>query len=192
MRSQCPRLRSAATRKTELGPEHPDTPAQSREGSSDQVRDNQVNLVKIVAKSSALDGMKVREVTVMTVDDLVDLRQFVQKVEKVDEGDDLNSEGTDEEEEDDDDDDAAPVMAGARARHFSNLLPEFDREAGPASQRPRTENDDNADEASPRVRKVTPAAPKLSHKPIQMMAGHEKFDFVGAFLEAPVTGLNWG
>ena len=192
LRSQCPQLRTVASRTVVLGPEHPDTLAQPREEPSERVRDKSVNVVEVVARSSALVGMKVREVTATTVEDPDDLKKFVCKIEKVDEGDDLDSDGTDSEWEEEEEE-GVPVMAGERARRFSELPPEFDGEEGPASRRRRTqEDDDDAATVGQGTRNLKSAASKVLRKPTRMMAGREKFDFVGAFRDAPVTGLNWG
>ncbi|RPA99767.1 hypothetical protein L873DRAFT_1806286, partial [Choiromyces venosus 120613-1] len=56
------------------------------------------------------------------------------------------------------------------------LPPEFDGEAGPASQRQRTDD----------VEEVISKAHAVGQPPIRMMAGREKFDFVGAFRDALV------
>jgi len=53
-----------------------------------------VSVVEIAMKSSALEGVKVREVTATTTEEAVDLRQFVNRIEEVDKGDDLESDGT--------------------------------------------------------------------------------------------------
>ena len=80
-------------------------------------------------------------------------------------------------------------MAGERAGRFSDLLPEFDSEAGPASQRQRT---GNSEEANPELQGIRQPIPKVTSKPIRIMAGREMFHFVSAFRDAPVLGLNWG
>ena len=140
--------------------------------------------------------MKVREVTAATLEDPADLKKFVCKTEKIDEGDHNESDGTDseyeEEEEEEEEEEAAPVMAGEKARQFSELSPESDEEAGPATQGRRTEESDEVVEITPEGRKVKQTVSKTSRKPIRMMVRREKFDFVGAFREAPVTGVNWG
>ena len=142
--------------------------------------------------------MKVREVTAATVEDPDNLKKFVHRIEKVDEGDHNESDGTDSEYETGEDDDeeeeeeeAAPVMAGEKARRFSELSPESDEETRPTTQRRRTEELDVV-EVTPEERKVKQAVSKAPRKPIRMMVGREKFDFVGAFREAPVTGLKKG
>jgi len=74
------------------------------------------------------------------------------------------------------------------------LPPEFDGEPGPARQRRRTSytaDDEEGEEETP-GRPNAKAKPRAPRKPIRMMAGREKFDFVGAFRDSPVTGLNWG
>ena len=98
--------------------------------------DRNVSVVEIAIKSSALNAVKVREVTATTTEDKVNLKQFVNRIEKVDRGDSLESDGTDE--TDKEDEDPVPVMAGERARHFSDLPPEFDGDPGPSSQHRRT------------------------------------------------------
>ena len=148
--------------------------------------------MEIAMKSSALEGVKVREVTATTTEETVDVRQFVNRVEEVDRGDHLESDGTEELFEDDDD--VVPVMAGERARRFSELPPEFDCEPRSARQRRRTNytaEDEEGEEETP-GRPKAKAKPSAPRKPIWMMAGREKFDFVGAFHHSPVTGLNWG
>ena len=140
-------------------------------------RSNQViSVVEIVTTSSAFDGVKVREVTAAEVDGK--LMKFIKKVEQ-----------EDDESDSDFSDINAPVMAGERARRFSDLPPEFNGEVGPASQRQRT---GNGEEANPELRGIRQPIPKVKRKPIRMMAGREKFDFVSAFRDAPVLGLNWG
>jgi len=136
-----------------------------------------VSVVEVVGASSAFDGVKVREVSTAEVDEKL-LMKFVKKVSE------------DEEEEGESDSDlGAPVMAGERARRFSELPEEFDGEAGPASQRPRTEYGQGVD---PEGRSIKQPVSRAKRKPTRMMAGREKFDFVGAFRDAPVLGLNWG
>ena len=71
-----------------------------------------VSVMEIAVRSSALDRVKVREVTATTGEEAVDLRQFVNPIKEVDHGDSLESDGTDKSDEEDDDEDAAPVMAG--------------------------------------------------------------------------------
>jgi len=83
-------------------------------------------------------------------------------------------------------------MAGEKARRFSELPSEFDGEAGPATQRRRTDEGNNVVEVTPGVGKVKQVVSKVPRKPIRMMMDRKKFDFDGAFREAPVTGLNWG
>ena len=88
------------------------------------------------------------------------------------------------------------MMAGERVPKFSELWREFDGEERPASQRPRTSygdgGDDEVEEVTPGKRKTKSAVSQTLRKPIRMMAGREKFDFVGALRDAPVTGLKWG
>ena len=81
-----------------LGPEHPDTPTQRGEQPA-QTQDKPVSVIEIVSKSSALQGMKVREVTATAVEDSADLRKFVHKVKEVEEDDHARSELTDKEDE---------------------------------------------------------------------------------------------
>ena len=47
------------------------------------------------------------------------------------------------------------------------------------------------EEVAPGKRKVKTPVSRVLRKPIRMMAGREKFDFVGAFCDALVTGLKW-
>jgi len=142
IRPQCPRLRSSIPRMVTLGPEHPDTLARPLESSA-QAREKPVNVVEVAARSSALEGMKVREVTATAMEDPAELTEFVCKIGEVD-GDDYDeSDGTEEEEEEEE---AAPVMAGEKARRFSELSSEFDGEAGPATQRRRHEERDDVAE----------------------------------------------
>ncbi|RPA91947.1 hypothetical protein L873DRAFT_1848045 [Choiromyces venosus 120613-1] len=120
LRTHCPHLyRSRPVSWTvDVGPDHLDHPI-VREDPPVKVRNGPVHAIEIVAKSSALHGMKVQEVTTVEVDQ-IDLMEFVHKVSESGDGDgDGNEEGE-------------PVMAG------------------------------------------------------------EKFDFVGAFPDATVVGLNWG
>ena len=183
IRPNCPRLRPyiqqssmpedgqpSSQRTDNVLPLPPPPPAAARR--SDQV----VSVVKIVTASSAFDGVKVREVTVAEVDEK--LMKFVKKVEE--DGNEGNSDFSDID---------APVMAGERAQRFSNLPPELDGEAGPASQRQRT---GNVEEANPKLRGIRQPIPRVKRKHIRMMAGRERFDFVGAFRDVPVLGLNWG
>ena len=95
-------------RRENLGPEHPDTPAR-REEPPAQTQEKPVNVIEIVSKSSALDGMKVREVTAAAMEDSADLKKFVREIKDVDTGDHITS---DESEEEDEEEDAVPVMAG--------------------------------------------------------------------------------
>jgi len=137
-----------------------------------------VSALEIVPTSSAFDGVKVREVSATERDEKT-LMRFILKVE----------DDEDYDEEDGLSEIDAPVMAGERARRFSELPPEFDGEAGPASQRPRT---DDLEEMIPQGLTIKQPKQRARRKPICMMAGREKFDFVGAFREAPVQALNWG
>ncbi|RPA89675.1 hypothetical protein L873DRAFT_616885 [Choiromyces venosus 120613-1] len=140
-----------------------------------------VHAIEIAAKSSALHGMKVREVTTAEVDPM-DLMEFVHEVSESGDGDgDGNEEGE-------------PVMAGERAHRFSELPPELDGEPGPSSRRPRIDNNDEdyVTEVGGNGRKIGAKTAKTERKSIRMMTGHGKFDFVGAFRDAPVIGLNWG
>jgi len=85
-------------------------------------------------------------------------------------------------------------MVGEKARQFSELLPEFDGEAGPSTQRRREDesDDDGIAQGTPGKRKIKPAVSRVTRRPIRMMAGREKCDFVGALGDAPVTRLSWG
>ena len=105
--------------------------------------------------------------------------RFIRKVSE-DEDTDNNDNSVDED---------AHVMAGERARRFSELPPEFDGEEGPTRQRQRTEA---LEEVLAESRTSKQPISKTKRKPIRMMAGREKFDFVGAFRDTPVLGLNWG
>jgi len=185
---QCPLLRSLIPRMVTLGPEHPDTLARPLDSSA-QARKKPVNVVEIAARSSALEGMKVREVTATAIEDPADLTEFLCKTGEVD-GDDCDELGGMEEAEEEEE--AVPVMAGEKARRFSELSSEFDGEAGPATQRCRHEEADHVAEISPEARKIRQAVSKAPCRPIRMMVGRDKFDFLGAFQEAPFTGLNWG
>jgi len=99
-RYQCPHLYQPPVmpKRDNLGPEHPDTPTQRGEQPA-QTQDKPVSVIEIVSKSSALQGMKVREVTATAVEDSADLRKFVHKVKEVEEDDHARSELTDKEDE---------------------------------------------------------------------------------------------
>jgi len=179
-----------------LGPEHPDIQPVNREEPPVSGRRLSVNVVEIAVKSSVLNGVKVREVTAAEVSP-ADLEEFVKCVAEVDIGDHLESSTDSFSSDEEDSVEVAPVMAGERARRFSELPREFDGKGGPASQRPRTayggdDDNDEVEEVTPDKRKVKTAVSRGPRKPIRMMAGHEKFDFVGAFRDALVTGLKWG
>ncbi|KAG0131774.1 hypothetical protein HOY82DRAFT_607535 [Tuber indicum] len=73
--------------------------------------------------------------------------------------------------DDEDEEVGATVMAGERLR--------------------RGQVDDEAADVVPMKRKIKSRGLKGLRMPIRMMAGREKFDFVGAFWDAPVIGLNW-
>ncbi|RPA95357.1 hypothetical protein L873DRAFT_1813062 [Choiromyces venosus 120613-1] len=186
MRPHCPKLRSyglhstlAETERERIGPKRasdllpPLPPPPLARGS-----DRAVSVVELATVSSAFDGVKVREVSVAEVDEKV-LMRFIEKV----------PDGKDDEDDSDLSEVEAPVMAGERARCFSELPLEFDGEAGPASQRQRT---DEVKEVISEARAVRQPVSRAKRKPICMMAGREKFDFVGAFRDTPVLGLNWG
>jgi len=184
IRPHCPKLRpysqqsmvpqdgSLAPQRTSepLPPLPPPLPARR----SDQA----VSVVEIAPTSSAFDGVRVREVSAAEVDE--QLMKFVTKVADEDEDDESDGDFSDTE---------AQVMAGERARRFSDLPPEFDGKEGPASQRQRT---GNGGEVNPEIRPIKQPVSKTKRKPIRMMAGRQRFDFVGAFRDAPVLGLNWG
>ncbi|RPA91059.1 hypothetical protein L873DRAFT_1820083 [Choiromyces venosus 120613-1] len=186
MRSHCPKLRSydlhstlAETETERIDPKRasdllPPSPPPPPARGSDQA----VSVVELATTSSAFDGVKVREVLVAEVDEKV-LMRFIEKV----------PDGKDDEDDSDLSEVEVPVMAGERAPRFSELPPEFDGEAGPASQRQRT---DDIEEVISEARAVGQPVSRAKRKPIRMMAGREKFDFVGAFRDAPVLGLNWG
>jgi len=183
MRHHCPKLRpygqqSTVTEQGRPNPERTDEllrppPPLPPASKADQT----VNVIEIATTSSAFDGVKVRDVTAAEVEE--QLMKFVTEV-KESEDDESDSGFSDID---------APVMAGERARRFSDLPPEFDGEAGPASQRQRT---GHMEEVVSDARPVKQPLPKTKRKPIRMMMGREKFDFVGAFRDAPVLGLNWG
>ncbi|RPA90538.1 hypothetical protein L873DRAFT_433031 [Choiromyces venosus 120613-1] len=191
MRPHCPKLRSyglhstlAETERERIDPKRasdllppppppPPLPPPPARGS-----DRAVSVVELATVSSAFDGVKVREVSVAEVDEKV-LMRFIEKV----------PDGKDDEDDSDLSEVEAPVMAGERTRRFSELPPEFDGEAGPASQRQRT---DDVEEVISEARAVGQPVSRAKRKPIRMMAGREKFDFVGALRDAPVLGLNWG
>ncbi|KAG0138077.1 hypothetical protein HOY82DRAFT_596726 [Tuber indicum] len=118
-----------------------------------------VSVVEIAMASSAFDGVKVKEVSAAEVDEKA-LMQFVKRLSEDDEDESDGCELSDME---------APVMAGERARRFSD----------PAG-------------GIPEVHITKQPVPKVKRKPIRMMVGREKFDFVSAFRDAPVRGLNWG
>jgi hypothetical protein len=187
-RPQCPCLNNPPMRTNALRPEHPDTATPPAEEPPAKRENKPVCVVEIAAKSSALEGMKVREVKAAELDPF-GLKEFVHRVEEVDRGDNHWSRCDNS----DDDDEIAPVMAGERARRFSELPPEFDGEPGPSGQRRKIANNDNDNvmETTAGKRKVRSAVSRVVRKPIRMMAGREKFDYIGSFREAPVTGLNW-
>jgi len=187
IRPHCPKLQPYSQQST-LPADRPSGPSRSSEEvlppppplpPPGRRSDQAVNVVEIAPVSSAFDGVKVREVSAAEIDEK--LMKFVEKIE----------EKEDEEGEDDSDfsDTDAPVMAGERARLYSELGPEFEGEEGPASQRQRT---GSVEEVNPDNRPMKQPVSKAKRKPIRMMAGREKFDFVGAFRDAPVLGLNWG
>lgn len=184
LRPQCPRLRvfEPPSRTVTLGPDDPERSINTRAEPPARGGDQPVNLIEIANVSSALAGVKVCEVT-MTEVDPSDLTGFVQEI-------------TDEDDEEDDDDEyedeGASVMAGERARRFSERHPEADEEAGPARQRLKRNDPEVAVGAAPEDRKQKAPVSRVPRKPIRLMAGREKFDFVGAFRDAPVVGLNWG
>jgi len=60
LRPQCPRLHNPSLRTVTLGPEHPDT---RRESAPTGSRTRSVSVVEVAAKSSALNGISVYEVT---------------------------------------------------------------------------------------------------------------------------------
>ncbi|KAG0128250.1 hypothetical protein HOY82DRAFT_612196 [Tuber indicum] len=154
------------------------------------VPDKPVSVVEIATCSSALDGMKIREVSSAEANSQ-DLMKFVHKLAETDDSDnDDHGDGSDSGER------GVPVMAGERARRFSELPADFDGEEGPATQRVRhryVENEDEVEEVLAGGRKIKSTSKRSAvRKPIRMMAGREKFDFVGAFRDAQVIGLNWG
>ncbi|RPA89718.1 hypothetical protein L873DRAFT_593512 [Choiromyces venosus 120613-1] len=186
MHPHCPKLRSddlhstlAETETERIDPKRPSNllppspPPPPARGS-----DRAVSVVELATTSSAFDGVKVREVSVAEVDEKV-LMRFIEKV----------PDGKDDEDDSDLSEVEVPVMAGERAPHFSELPPEFDGEAGPASERQRT---DDVEEVISEARAVGQPVSRAKRKPIRMMAGREKFHFVGAFRDAPVLSLNWG
>ncbi|KAG0135427.1 hypothetical protein HOY82DRAFT_536723 [Tuber indicum] len=195
IRPHCPRLqpydggprRSEPRYSDNSQPQSSTRPAPARPVMQSQESGKPVSVIEIAPLSSTLNGMKVQELTSVEKSG-DDLMEFVHRLPARD------SQGEDE--DDSESDAAIPVMAGERARRFSELPPEFEGEAGPASQRQRQSNDHEEDEVVevfPHGRKIksTSKRPPL-RRPIRMMAGREKFDFVGAFRDAPVIGLNWG
>ena len=184
-RPQCPKLHGTSQRAPILS-EHPNT--LPREIPPSQTRTQPVSVVEVAVKSSALEGVKVCQVATAGADS-TDLRNFVHKLTASETQDDGSSEDSD------DGRDGVPVMAGERVRRFSELPEEFEGEAAPPHQRQKTRYDDDDDDAAEVTlgkRKIKPAISKTTRRPIRMMAGREKFDFVGAFRDAPVTGLSWG
>ena len=125
MRSLCPKLYGRAPRTDSHGPDHPDTPKESREKPVVQARNRPVNAVEMVARSSALEGMKVWKAAGPPVVASTDLEEFISQVGEDDSSEDIDA--------DDTDGDGEPVMAGERARRFSELSPEFDEEEGRAA-----------------------------------------------------------
>ena len=121
-------------RRQRLAPEHPDTWTQRAEQPA-QTQHKPVTVIEIVSKLSALQGMKVREVTAKAVDDSADLRMFVHQVREAEIDNRCASDGSEEE---DDEEDAIPVMAEEQAREFHDRPPDFDGETGPASRRQMT------------------------------------------------------
>jgi len=105
LRPQCPRLHNPSLRTVTVGPEHPDT---RRESAPTGSRSRSVSVVEVAAKSSALNGMRVCEVTAAG-EDLVDLKKFVCKVEASEKGGNSSSDYSDNQE------DGIPVMAGEKA-----------------------------------------------------------------------------
>src|SRR5205807_9070134 len=93
----------------------PSPPAQR----SDQV----ANVVEIATTSSAFDGVKVRDVSATEVGE----KSVMRFIKKVSEDDDIEDDNNSIDED-------AQVMAGERARRFSELPPEFDGEEGPTRQ----------------------------------------------------------
>jgi len=191
MRPHCPKLRpyGLSSTSTKPVPARPDSQRMNNLIPPPVAGSNQAgSVVEIVVRSSALDGMKVREVTTTEMDQ-PELKEFVRRVEEVDDGDDLDTDVDSEEE-------GTSDMAGERAHCFSELPPEFDAEPGLSSQRARTsyaaEGDEEEEEVIPVKRKGKWTVPRAPRKPIRMMVTRQKFDFVGAFCDSPVTGLNWG
>ena len=121
--------------------------------------DQPVNLIEIATVSSALEGVEIREVT-MTEVDPSDLTGFVQEI-------------TDDDDEEHDDDeheeDGVSVMAGERARRFSERQPEANGEAGPAQQRPKRNDPEVVVGAAPENRKQKVPVSRLARKPIRHM-----------------------
>ncbi|KAG0134930.1 hypothetical protein HOY82DRAFT_601806 [Tuber indicum] len=83
-----------------------------------------VQVIEVAPPSSALQEMKVREV-IATSQNEVDLADFIEEITEDQSEDEANGHR------------AVPVMAGERARRFSELPVEFEGEPGPASQSPR-------------------------------------------------------
>ena len=81
LRPQCPRLHvyEPPFRTSNLGPDHPQHPVNNREEPLARGGDQPVNLIEIATVSSALEGVKICEVT-MTEVDPSDLKGFVQEI----------------------------------------------------------------------------------------------------------------
>ena len=78
-RPQCPRLHGRALRTVTLRPEHSGTNVRPWAAPPAQSHSQPVSVVEVAARSSALDGMKVCQVTPAYTDS-VDLNQFIHKV----------------------------------------------------------------------------------------------------------------
>ena len=87
LRPQCPRLHNPSLRTVRLGSENPDT---RRESAPTGSRSRSVSVVEVAAKCSALNGMRVCEVTAAG-EDSVDLKEFVRKIEASENGGESSS-----------------------------------------------------------------------------------------------------
>ncbi|KAG0135514.1 hypothetical protein HOY82DRAFT_536688 [Tuber indicum] len=126
------------------------------------VPDKPVSVVEIATCSSALDGMKIREVSSAEANSQ-DLMKFVHKLAETDDSDnDDYGDGSDSSER------GVPVMAGERARRFSELPADFDGEEGPAAQRVRhryVENEDEVEEVLAGGRKIKSTSKRSADTP---------------------------
>ena len=162
-------------------PNYPERSTNARGEPLPRVEERLVNLGEIGTMSSALKGVTIREVTVAEVNPS-ELTEFVQRIR------DANGE---EDNEDESDEDTSSVMAGEHARQFSELQHDSNDEDGPACRGQKQNSPEVVMEATTRKKKQKAAVLRSAQKLISLMAGSAKFDFVGAFRDAPVVGLNW-